>query len=78
MGWGPPSSFVHGIFQAGILEWVAIPFSKDLPDPGIKPGSPVLQANSLLSEPIGNTLKSINVFISKSTMTSFFVKKFFS
>ena len=29
---------VHGILQARILEWVAIPFSKDLPDPGIEPG----------------------------------------
>ena len=36
-----PSSFsVCGIFQARILEWVAIPFSKDLPDPGIEPASP--------------------------------------
>ena len=24
----PPSSSVHGIFQARILEWVAMPFSK--------------------------------------------------
>ena len=24
----PPSSSVHGIFQAGILEWVAISFSE--------------------------------------------------
>ena len=30
-----PGSSVHGIFQARILEWVAIPFSRDLPDPGI-------------------------------------------
>ena len=30
-----------------ILEWVAYPFSKDLPDPGIKPGSPALQEDSL-------------------------------
>ena len=26
MNWGPPGSSVHGIFQARILEWVAIPF----------------------------------------------------
>ena len=26
------------------------PFPEDLPDPGIKPGSPVLQADSLLTE----------------------------
>ena len=37
---------VHGIFQARILEWVAISFSRDLPDPGIKPGSPALQADA--------------------------------
>ena len=28
MDYSPPSSSVHGIFQAKILEWVAIPFSK--------------------------------------------------
>ena len=31
-----PGSSVHGISQARILEWVAIPFSRDLPDPRIK------------------------------------------
>ena len=30
-----------------ILEWVAYAFSRDLPHPGIEPGSPTLQANSL-------------------------------
>ena len=28
MDCSPPGSFVHGIFQARILEWVAIPFSR--------------------------------------------------
>ena len=28
MDCSPPGSFVHGILQAGILEWVAIPFSR--------------------------------------------------
>ena len=36
-------SSVHGILQTRILEWVAIPFSGHLPDPGIKPQSPALQ-----------------------------------
>ena len=27
----------HGIFQARILEWAVISFSRDLPDPRIKP-----------------------------------------
>ena len=44
---------VHGILQARILEWVAIPFSRDLPGPGIKPRSPALQADSLPAEPPG-------------------------
>ena len=50
-------SFVHGILQARILEWVAIPFSRgDLPDPGMELRSPALQADSLLSEPPGTPL----------------------
>ena len=39
-----------GILQARILEWVAMLSSRDLPNPGIQHRSPVLQANSLLSE----------------------------
>ena len=46
-----PSSSVCGILQARILEWVAIPFSRDLPNPGIEPRSPALQADSLPTEP---------------------------
>ena len=48
-----PGSSVHGILQARIPEWIAVLFSRDLPDPGIEPGSPALQADSLLSEPPG-------------------------
>ena len=35
----PPGSSARGIFQASILEWIAISYSRDLPDPGIKPAS---------------------------------------
>ena len=28
MDWSPPGSSVHGILQARILEWVAVPFSR--------------------------------------------------
>ena len=34
-----------------------IPSPGDLPDPAIEPGSPPLQADSLLSEPVGMVLK---------------------
>ena len=56
----PPSSSVHGILQARILEWVAFPFSRDFPKPGFKPRSPASQAVSLLSEPSG---KPIYIYI---------------
>ena len=39
--------------QARKLECVAVPSSRDLPNPGIKPRSPALQADSLSSEPPG-------------------------
>ena len=38
---------------ARILEWKAIPFSRESLNPGIKPGSPATQADSLPSEPPG-------------------------
>ena len=54
---------VHGILQARILEWVAIPFSRGSSQPrdqtqafriaGIKPRPSALQANSLPAEPPG-------------------------
>ena len=51
---------VDGISQARILEWVAISFSRgNLPDPGIEPRSPALQAHSLPSEPPGKIFKII-------------------
>ena len=35
----PLGSSVHGSFQARLLEWVAVPFSRGSSDPGIKPAS---------------------------------------
>ena len=34
-----PGSSVHGILQARILEWVAMPPPGELPNPGIEPAS---------------------------------------
>ena len=48
-----PGSSFHGILQARILEEVFLPVFPspgDLPDPGIEPVSPPLQADSLLTE----------------------------
>ena len=54
-----PGSSVHGILQARILQWVAIPFSRDLPDLGIEPRFLALQADSLPSEPQRNPINAI-------------------
>ena len=48
MDYSLPGSSVHGILQVRILELVAI---RIFLDPGIYPGSSVLQADSLPSEP---------------------------
>ena len=41
----PSGSPVHGIHQQE--HWKPLPSPGDLPDPGIKPGSPPLQVDSL-------------------------------
>ena len=42
---------VCGIPQARTMEWVALPSSRDLPNPGIKPRSPTLQGRFFTTEP---------------------------
>ena len=54
-----PGSTVHGILQARILEWVAILFSRDPPNPGIEPRSPTLQGDSVSAEPQGKPIVSV-------------------
>ena len=50
------------------MEWVAMPFLRDLPYPGIEPRSPALQADFSLSESPGKTYESVNAsFISSSS-----------
>ena len=39
MDYSPPSSSVHRVSLIRILEWVAMPSSRDLSDPVIKPMS---------------------------------------
>ena len=51
----------HLSHQGGprILEWVAYPSPADLPHPGIKPGSPELQADSLPAELPGKPTRRV-------------------
>ena len=53
MDWSLPSSSVHGILQAKILEWLAIPFSRWSYPLRDWPWFLMLQADSLPSEPPG-------------------------
>ena len=46
-----PGSSIHGILQARILNGLPCPSPGELPNPGIKPRFPSLQAGSLPSEP---------------------------
>ena len=66
----PPSSSIHGILQARIPEWGAIPSPGDLPDPGIESRSPTLQANVLTSALPGKHKWSITFKNCESLYTS--------
>ena len=51
MDCSPPGSSIHGIFQARVLEWVAISFSRG----SSQPRGPALQGDALPSRPPGQT-----------------------
>ena len=51
MGCSQPGASIHRIFQARVLSGLPFPSPGDLPNAGIEPGSPALQADALPSEP---------------------------
>ena len=54
-----------GILQARILQWLPSPSPRYLPNPGIKPDSPTLQADSLLSQLPGKSCDNTTPCISQ-------------
>ena len=56
MGDSSPGSAIRGIFQTRILEWVAISYSRDLPNPGIDPASPALAGRFFTTVTLGKPL----------------------
>ena len=73
-----PGSFAYRILQARILEWVSISFSRWSSWSGIKPRLPMLQADSLSSEPLSKpsiVKKKIFLFLGIKLSTSWFEKK---
>ena len=57
--------------RQGYLSGLPFPSPGDLPDPGIEPGSPTLQADSLLSEPPGKPLIGPHLNIKMYNTTNF-------
>ena len=53
MDYSLPGSSIHGIFQARVLEWVAISFSRGSAWPSNRTWVSALQADALLSESPG-------------------------
>ena len=52
----PPGSSVHGILQAWILEWTAMPFSRGSSRPRGQTQVPLIAVDSLPSEPPGKPI----------------------
>ena len=59
MDYSPPGFSVHGILQARILEWIAMPFSRWSSRPRDQTQVPALRADSLLLATRGSQLWSI-------------------
>ena len=75
--YSPPGSSVYGILQARIPGWVAIPFSRGSSRLRDRTRSPILQADSLPSEPPGkpwlscyNLLKAFLPRAARKTQTT--------
>ena len=54
-----PDSSVHGFSRQEYWSGLPFPSPGNRPDPGIKPMSPALQSNSLLSEPPGKIKRKL-------------------
>ena len=58
----PPGSSDHEFSRQEYWSGLPFPSPGDLPDPGIEPQPPALQADSLLSEPAGKPFYLISLF----------------
>ena len=81
MDYSPPGFFVHGISQAGLLEWVAISFSRGFSLPGIEPAALTLQADSLPLSHLGKSVCTLSLlhvyfYLPCSTETYFLLGQF--
>ena len=63
MDYSPPVSSIHAIFQENYWNGLPFPAPGNFLDPGIKPGSPTLQADSLQSEKPGNRVEGWALYL---------------
>ena len=71
--YSPPGSSAHGIFQAKILERVAISYSEDLPNPGIgliSRVSPALAGGFFTTVPPRNSCFSLQSTTKQTTLST--------
>ena len=74
----PPSLSVNGIFQARILEGVAVSYSRDLSNPGIEPESlvsPTLAGGFFTTVPPGKPFKNYTFSLTKYSLYARFTKE---
>ena len=64
-GLEPTGFSIHGIFQTRIVKWFSFHSPADLPNLGMEAGSPALQTDCLLSEPIESKEFVCNVLLYK-------------
>ena len=64
--WDPVDYTVHGILQARILDWVAIPFSTESSRPGIEPRPPTLHVDYLPAKGLSVTLEKFTDILNMS------------
>ena len=60
MDCSPPGSSVRGILRQEYWSGLPFPSPGNLPDPGIEPRSPALQAGALTSEPPGKPSEALH------------------
>jgi len=60
-----PGSSVHGIFQARILEWDAISYTRGSSDPWIEPVSPALAGRFFTTVPRGTQAPILHLILAK-------------
>ena len=77
MDCSPPSSSVHSISQARILEWVTISFSRGSSRPRLQPGSRpsslVLADGFFTTEPQGKALNSVTYLLNKGAREPLYI-----